>query len=521
MKTDTATCKPTPRVAVEREVTLLPPTGLTLPRLDDLVPHGAMTVVPRRRLDTTYYDTTDLRLIRNGITLRHRSDDSGPAWTVKLPDGPKGPALTRREIRFTGPPGRVPDEAVDLVLAVTRAEPLAPVARIRTRREATRFHDGNGRLLLEVDDDAVTVSTPKHHHVAFREVDLEAGPAIPTADTLLHTAMRRLIGAGCVTEPRTPMLVRALGAPASAPPDVVVAPLRKPVTVPQLVRHSITRSVVQILRHDPGVRLGEDPEYVHQLRVGTRRLRSDLRTFAHLLDTEPVTGIRAELGWLAALVGAVRDTDVLAARLRASSMALSGAPTPACGPRRRRGAIADHGHAPAETATRSRCQLCLSMSRMRARTENGRSTARASSGGGTTVTGQVARRRHERTTQLVHRKPVRPPRTRRSSGCTANRSRARSARSPAETTVTGTSAGTPPSAASNAARTVSAASAARFARSARCSVVCHEGCRYHARTANSRTSRRPASATANRSAARPAIDVETPTTTRGRSPSIR
>ena len=51
-----------------------------------------------------------------------------------------------------------------------------------------------------------------------------------------------------------------------------VAPLHEPVTVADLVGHAIARSVAQILRHDPGVRLGEDPEDVHQLRVGTRRL---------------------------------------------------------------------------------------------------------------------------------------------------------------------------------------------------------------------------------------------------------
>jgi CHAD domain-containing protein len=99
-------------------------------------------------------------------------------------------------------------------------------------------------------------------------------------------------------------------------------------TIADLVRHAIARSVAQILRHDPGVRLGDDPEDVHQLRVGTRRLRSDLRTFARLLDRHRVAAIRAELGWLGSEVGAVRDTDVLAARLRANSHTLPDADAP-------------------------------------------------------------------------------------------------------------------------------------------------------------------------------------------------
>ena len=39
------------------------------------------------------------------------------------------------------------------------------------------------------------------------------------------------------------------------------------------------RRSLRLLRHDPGVRIGDDPEDVHQARVATRRLRSDLRTF--------------------------------------------------------------------------------------------------------------------------------------------------------------------------------------------------------------------------------------------------
>ena len=69
------------------------------------------------------------------------------------------------------------------------------------------------------------------------------------------------------------------------------------------------------MRHDPGIRLGEDPEDVHQFRVATRRLRSDLRTFAPLLDPKPVSELRDGLRLLGAKAGAARDTDVLTSRL--------------------------------------------------------------------------------------------------------------------------------------------------------------------------------------------------------------
>ena len=125
-----------------------------------------------------------------------------------------------------------------------------------------------------------------------------------------------------------PKLVRALREHASQPPDVVVASLADHAAIADLVDHAVARSVAHLIRHDPGVRLGDDPEDVHQLRVATRRLRSDLRTFAALFDPDPVTAIRAELGWLGAQVGAVRDSDVLAMRLTDSVQTLPAADRP-------------------------------------------------------------------------------------------------------------------------------------------------------------------------------------------------
>ena len=80
--------------------------------------------------------------------------------------------------------------------------------------------------------------------------------------------------------------------------------------------------MAQILSHDAGVRLGEDPEDVHQLRVGARRLRSDLSTFKSLLQEDLVRTWRDELGWLGTSVGTVRDMDVLGERLRSQLQTL-------------------------------------------------------------------------------------------------------------------------------------------------------------------------------------------------------
>src|SRR5205814_9825308 len=92
-----------------------------------------------------------------------------------------------------------------------------------------------------------------------------------------------------------------------------------------VVRHAIATAVIRLLRHDAVVRLDEDPEGVHQARVATRRLRSDLRTFASLLEPAWVAALTEELKWLAEHLGAARDADVLLARLTDRVNLLEGA----------------------------------------------------------------------------------------------------------------------------------------------------------------------------------------------------
>jgi CHAD domain-containing protein len=62
-------------------------------------------------------------------------------------------------------------------------------------------------------------------------------------------------------------------------------------------------------RHDPGTRLGEDPEALHDLRVAIRRMRAALRLYAEFLPA-PVRRLDDPLRWVARATGDARDLDV-------------------------------------------------------------------------------------------------------------------------------------------------------------------------------------------------------------------
>lgn len=83
-----------------------------------------------------------------------------------------------------------------------------------------------------------------------------------------------------------------------------------------VLRAAVAASTIRLVSHDPIARIGEDPEGVHQARVAVRRLRSDLRSFRPLVDRRWTDALRIELRWLGGLLGPVRDSEVLGARLR-------------------------------------------------------------------------------------------------------------------------------------------------------------------------------------------------------------
>ena len=97
----------------------------------------------------------------------------------------------------------------------------------------------------------------------------------------------------------------------------------------EVVRAALQRSVDRLNQHAPQVLQSEDPEEVHQARVATRRLRSDLRTFRPLLHRDWADAQRRRLQPFAAALGTVRDADVLLERLRSGCATLSAADRPA------------------------------------------------------------------------------------------------------------------------------------------------------------------------------------------------
>jgi CHAD domain-containing protein len=307
-----------PTAHIEREVKLEAGVGFRIPDLRGLIPGIRVEEHPDARLQAVYVDTEDLRLMRNGITLRHRQDRRGGAgaergWTLKLPAPSDGKGLVRKELSWPGGWGPVPRPAASLVRAFNRGAPLVPVARLITQRRRLVVSDLSGQELLEVDDDIVSVMDGRILAARFREVEVEVTG--PGGESLLEAVVACLRDAGALGGDERPKVVRALGRRATQPPDVAEVALGADATVREVIAAAIVAGYRRLTEHDPGVRLDGDVEDVHQARVATRRLRSDLRTFAGVVDGAWSTPVRQELGWIAEALGRVRDADVLGLRI--------------------------------------------------------------------------------------------------------------------------------------------------------------------------------------------------------------
>lgn len=290
---------------LEREIKLRAPQDFSLaraPRAFD----GYLAGPPHvKRLHTFYYDSDDLRLQRWGCSFRYRQ---GEGWTLKIPVPTTGTAVSREEHVFEGGAEQIPQDALDLSAAYLRGAALQRVAELRTVRVEREIRDGSGKTIAEAVEDDVRVIEGFRVKKRFRQIEIELeNGADPSVLNAIASAFRHQ-GAG--GEYATPKDVAALSE-AGLAPEIEIPKLDANSQTIDLIRSSLAQSVTRLIRIDAKLRTSDDAEAVHRSRVAVRRLRSNLRTFGPLLDSQWANGLRDRLKWFQDLLSPVRDADVL------------------------------------------------------------------------------------------------------------------------------------------------------------------------------------------------------------------
>jgi inorganic triphosphatase YgiF len=273
-----------------------------------------------RLLRNTHFDTPELHLREHGMELRVRRVGRVSLQTLKADGQAVHAGLHRRqewEARVAGP---LPELASLIALVGPRstwkkilAKPgleqgLAPIFSSQVRRTVWKLRMAQGAQVEVALDQGELRHGEKHAPISEVELELKAGTPEAMFDLALQLQELVPLRVGNLSKSARGFALQA--------PVAAAAVMARPVTLNRemCVEDGFRAIVSNCLRHiqdnEAGVANGTDPESIHQMRVGMRRLRSALRLFASWIPFP--AALQHELSWLGSELGAARDADVLA-----------------------------------------------------------------------------------------------------------------------------------------------------------------------------------------------------------------
>ena len=267
-------------------------------------------------LVSTYFDTPEHLLRRNGISLRVRQIGKKRIQTIK--NATNGVTFGRAEWER-----RIDGDEPDLRAA--RGTPLQRLVSRRLKRDldavfSTHVHrtmvplrSGNSSIELALDEGHIRAGL---YSSPLAEVELELkrgsiGDLFKTARTVAKLVPARL-AMKAKSQQGYDLIADQPTASVSAARIVLPAKATSATAFQVIARSTLHH----IAANEPAVRAGL-PEGIHQMRVGVRRLRAAIWVFSDLLRCKQTEAIRNDLKWLAGKLGPVRDLDAfLATRVK-------------------------------------------------------------------------------------------------------------------------------------------------------------------------------------------------------------
>ena len=274
----------------------------------------ALAGTPRRLVDS-YLDTDDWRIARAGFVVRTRRRGRHDEITLKDTRPAEGSGLRQRlEVTEVLPASGVAalgaEGAVGRRLhAIVGSRRLREVLQVRTRRRPFALRVGGVDAAEVALDDTMIVVGGGQRPMQLRRVEVEVRPEWLEALEPIVDQLRASCGLQPASLSKFEAGLLAVGQEIPGSPDLGPTGISESSTMGELA-YAVLRRQLGVLRDkEPGTRLGEDPEELHDMRVATRRLRAALALFSDVLPVRAQV-FREELGWLGRVLGAVRDLDV-------------------------------------------------------------------------------------------------------------------------------------------------------------------------------------------------------------------
>jgi len=249
-----------------------------------------------------------------GVVARELFDAEHAGIVVATPVSVSVPIADSESAEATDEGDRVTAGAVDEAAVAASSAPAPP--RLVSERRRGRWADDSG-VVVEMTLDDITLhggTEPPRRHVELRLAapDWETAASRTAALRALFAAARELSGAWPAFVQLTSVIDRACaGEPAVAGPVKAQLVDLTGIRTQRAALFALSGDIAaQWLGNEGGVLDRDDPEFVHQMRVALRRLRTLMRFFPRFADDQWQDTFGVDLSWLAALLGTVRDWDV-------------------------------------------------------------------------------------------------------------------------------------------------------------------------------------------------------------------
>jgi CHAD domain-containing protein len=300
---------------------LLPNNHLEGEVIDYLKQKGYKTekTDPIKNIDI-YLDTGDWALLKNGFSLRYRTVNNQAVYTMKSTDTIENDGIAKRteiEIALKKParaPSAIPiKELKDKVKDIISPRILMEQILIRTNRHPFIVESVDGaRFQLSFDTSnfyADAIYTPRcTAHRYEMEAELVEGPVTAIDELAAVIADKFAFPAATASKLLSAMDCLKIEPVSKKIPEDMKIKLED--TLDVALKKIMTVEFKWFQQQLRGVAEDRDPEFVHQARVATRRMRSAIILFHNAMPEQQAVYLEQRLKWLGKLLGEVRDIDV-------------------------------------------------------------------------------------------------------------------------------------------------------------------------------------------------------------------
>lgn len=268
-----------------------------------------------RNIVSVYFDTGNFKLRRSGFTLRIRRAGRQHVQTVKQEN--EGAALLARSeweqpIRGTQPDlAAIRNTALEPLLSNKLLGKLKPVFETSVRRTTYPLRNGETEIELSLDEGTVKAggrSSPLY------EVELELKRGEPAELFRVARALAEEFPVELSVQTKAgrgyALVTRRKPAPLKA-----IAPVLAPDFIAQAAFQAIARVCLHQLIANRAFIHTNNPEGLHQMRVGLRRLRAAISLFSGMFTDPETREVKAQLRWLQGEMGPARELDVFMSRV--------------------------------------------------------------------------------------------------------------------------------------------------------------------------------------------------------------